>query len=105
MSASPPVIVTYLYPQTTISHFDMTYYLSRHIPTCKAAWGPLGMTSVYVCDVGGKEQHYAAKTILVWKDLGSWESARDAPAAKKLVEDVRNFPDVNPVMIVGTVVG
>lgn len=102
---SPQVIVTFLYPKTATSHFDMDYYLSQHIPTCKSLWEPLGMKSVYVCGVEGDQADYATETVLIWKDMASWGSANSSPSMQKLVADMKNFTNVTPVTVVGKVVG
>jgi uncharacterized protein (TIGR02118 family) len=102
---SSSVIITYLYPRTSTSHFDMKYYLPQHIPTCKSLWEPLGMKAVCVCSIDGEGAEYAAKTILVWKDKAAWEAASSEPSTTQLVYDVKNFTNVTPLMVVGTIVG
>src|ERR1700712_4929706 len=101
MATHSKAILTVLYPKT--SNFDMSYYLSHHIPTTKAAWEPLGMASCIVAKVEDKGD-YAIKVLIGWKDLDSWEKAKAGPAAKELNEDVKNFTDTTPVMVVGEIV-
>jgi uncharacterized protein (TIGR02118 family) len=101
MATHSQAILTVLYPKT--SKFDMNYYLSHHIPSTKAAWEPLGMVSCIVSEVEDGDD-YGVKVIIGWKDLASWEEAKAGEGAKKLAEDVKNFTDVTPVMIVGKIV-
>jgi uncharacterized protein (TIGR02118 family) len=101
MSHHSQAILTVLYPKT--SKFDMSYYLSHHIPTTTKAWEPLGMTSCIVAEVED-DADYVVKVLIGWKDLASWEKAKEGTAAKELGEDVKNFTDVTPVMIVGKIV-
>jgi hypothetical protein len=101
MATHSQVILTVLYPKT--SNFDMSYYLSHHIPSTKAAWEPLGMKSCIVAKVE-EEVDYVVKVLIGWKDLASWEKAKACLAAKELNEDVKNFTDTTPIMIVGKIV-
>lgn len=102
---SSSAIVTFLYPKTSTSHFNMKYYLSNHIPHCKSLWEKLGMKAIYVVSIDGKDAEYATKTILVWNDMASWEEASSGPSMQRLAGDMKNFTDVTPVTVVGTVVG
>jgi uncharacterized protein (TIGR02118 family) len=101
MTGHSQVILTVLYPKT--SKFDMDYYLSHHIPTTKASWEPLGMVSCIVTEVEDGDD-YSVKVLIGWKDFAAWEEAKASDSAKELNEDVKNFTDVTPVMIVGKIV-
>lgn len=105
MSSSSGLIVTFLYPRTSTSHFDLPYYLSHHIPTAKSLWEPLGMKTVYVSEMGDANAEYAVQATLIWTDRASWEQASSGPAMQQLGDDVKNFTDVTPVLVVGTIVG
>jgi uncharacterized protein (TIGR02118 family) len=100
MATTFQIFITFLYPKT--SKFDLSYYLSHHIPATKAAWEPLGLTSCIVAQVEGGD--YVLKVIIGFKDLASWEEAKGGEGAKELSEDVKNFTDSTPVVIVGEVV-
>jgi uncharacterized protein (TIGR02118 family) len=102
MPSTPEAIVTVLYPKKNMSRFDMDYYLQHHIPTTKAAWGPLGMTKCVVSELDD-EAEYKVNIIMTWNDLVSWETAKKGDAAKKLIADVKNFTDVEMITLVGKV--
>jgi uncharacterized protein (TIGR02118 family) len=104
-SSSSQVVVTYLYPRTSTSHFDLSYYLTHHIPTCKRLWEPLGLKAAYVGEIDNDKQDYAVQTMLIWRDRGSWDETSTGPTVQQLVDDVKNFTDVTPVMIVSKIVG
>jgi hypothetical protein len=100
MTTRSQVFITFLYPKTT--KFDLSYYLSHHIPATKAAWEPLGLTSCIVAQVEGDD--YVLKVILGFKDLASWEEAKGGEGGKELTEDIKNFTDGTPMVVVGKVV-
>jgi hypothetical protein len=102
MATESKVIANVLYPRKNMSSFNMDYYLNHHIPATKASWLPLGMTSCIVCDVDD-DAEFAVMVIITWRDVASWDAAKNGGAAQKLAEDVRNFTNVPPVTIVGKV--
>jgi uncharacterized protein (TIGR02118 family) len=102
MPATPETIVTALYPKKGMSRFDMDYYFKHHIPTTKAAWEPLGMTSCIVCELND-EAEYKLSIIMTFKDLSSWEAAKGGNGAKELAADVTNFTDSAMIMLAGKV--
>lgn len=99
MAAESKAVVSHLYPRKDMSSFDIEYYLKRHIPTEKF-WIPLGMTECLVCDVEA-DSEFAIETITFWKDLDSWNTAKNGDAARKLVADIPNITNVKPVVVVG----
>ena len=60
------------------------------------------MTSCIVCDLE-EDAEYAVKVVTSWKDLDSWNEAKNGEAAQELAGDVKNFTDVTPIMLVGKV--
>ncbi len=63
------------------------------------------MKAVYVYSIDGEGEEYDAKTILIWKDKAAWEATSNEPSTTQFVDNVKNFTDVTPLMVVGTIVG
>lgn len=98
----PSVVVSYLYPKQGMSKFDKSYYEKQHIPTTVASFGPLGMTSLVVC-ANEENAEYAYSVITVWKGEKEWKSASAGREASELGQDVKNFTDVEPLVVIGKV--
>src|SRR6201994_2346848 len=104
MTSKPTFAVTYLYPRQGLSRFDMEYYLQHHIPTTKTLWTPLGLTGAIVSETGmDTANDYVLVVVTLWKDENSWNAAKNGEAAQKLVEDVKNFTNVTPVVLPGKI--
>ena len=96
------VVVTYLYPKKGMSKFDKNYYEKHHIPTTVASFGPLGMISCVVY-ANEEDAEFAYSVITVWKGEKEWKSASASKEASELAQDVKNFMDVEPLVVVGKV--
>ncbi|KAE9379488.1 hypothetical protein N431DRAFT_460741 [Stipitochalara longipes BDJ] len=103
VQTKPAVVVTFLYPRKGMPNFDKKYYLNHHIPATEVAWRPLGMTNCVVCEIGD-DAEFSMSVVTFWKSDDEWEIAKGGKAAQRLAEDVKNFTDVDPVVIVGKVV-
>jgi hypothetical protein len=103
MATEPtPFAVTYPYSREDSSRLDLDYYLNHHIPTTKAAWESLGMTGCIVCDVD-ESSEFALVVVMLWKDRAAWDNAKVAEVTQKLVDDVKNFTDVIPLVVPGKI--
>ncbi|OCK75141.1 hypothetical protein K432DRAFT_337918 [Lepidopterella palustris CBS 459.81] len=113
MSTTPSLnstVISILYPRpTTIPlpptyFFDLSYYLSTHMPLVEAAWKPYGMQSWHVvkCDAASP---YAVHAFMYWASADAFESAFAGPETKAVMEDVQNFSSEMPVRVGGVMVG
>jgi len=95
------ITVTILYPRTDDSTFDMDYYVNSHMPmfaeglgdACQA-WGAISVPA-------GK---YAA---IGWATVTSQDDFNAAMAehGAKVMGDVPNYTNVQPLLLVGEVAG
>ena len=101
--------VTALWPRTNDSHFDMEYYLTKHVPMTKARLKSAGFTVVAEVDEGlgsltpGEPPAYAAIGTLLFETMEDLQKGLAAHAAE-ILADVPNFTDVQPVVVIGSVV-
>lgn len=110
------ITVSAIYPRDEGSTFDMSYYLSHHMPMVAKAWGPFGMVSWSVMEIpaaaggaGGAEPPYSVHTLMTWVAKG--ETGTDGIGAALASEggqaagkDVPNFSNRTPTIMVGNVV-
>ncbi|KAL3418240.1 ethyl tert-butyl ether degradation [Phlyctema vagabunda] len=100
-----PAQLTLLYPAPTDVEFDMEYYLEKHMPVVWKAWAPRGLDSYCVVDVE-HDSGYCAECIMTWDCTASFKKAMDIKdEVEILFGDIKNFANVSPVVILGTVVG
>lgn len=101
--------LTALWPRTNDSHFDMEYYLTKHVPLTKALLESAGLTVVLEVDQGlgsmtpGEPPAYAAIGTMLFETMEDLQNGLTAHAAE-ILADVPNFTDVQPVIQIGSVV-
>ncbi|KAF3400162.1 hypothetical protein F1880_008473 [Penicillium rolfsii] len=93
------IAVQVIYPASSASSFDMSYYLKTHIPLVKKQWGPEGLQSWSVY-AGREGADYHAQAVLIWKSLEAYNNR----TAEEIAADIRNFTDVPPYRWVGKVI-
>lgn len=103
-ASKPQIIITILYPRNQTSNFDMNYYLSHHISLTHSLWDKHGMLSCIVCKAD-ENSSYAVKVVTTWKDMIGWNAAQEDEETKKIMEDVKNFTNVESEVIIGKIVG
>ncbi len=94
------ITLAILYPKTDDSHFDMDYYTTKHMPMLAESlgaachgWGASAVTSgKYAC--------------MGWAMIESAEALGAAMTehGAKIMDDVANYTNVQPELIVGDVV-
>jgi len=101
-------ILTITYPKSPDSTFDFDYFRQKHLPEVGKAFGPFGLGFASVLrgeeTLDGKDPAFYAVTILSFREE---QGARDAVAsdeAKALIEDIRNYTNVTPIMQFNTAV-
>ena len=98
-----------LWPKTTDSHFDMDYYLSKHVPMTKAKFQSSGISVEGEVDEGlgtltpGEPVPYAAIGYLLFETMEDLQKGLAAHAAE-ILADVPNFTNVQPQIQIGSVV-
>jgi uncharacterized protein (TIGR02118 family) len=95
-----------IYPATGETKFDYDYYLGTHMALVGQAWGPHIANKLVTKGLAGGPDTpagYHAIATIVFKDQGAFDSAMES--AGPLLEDIPNFTDTQPQMLVGEVVG
>ena len=101
--------VTVLFPKTSDSHFDMEYYLSKHVPMTKAKFQGLGLTVEAEVDEGlgsitpGEPAPYAAIGYLLFENLEDLQKGLATHGAE-ILADIPNFTNVQPQIQIGSIV-
>jgi uncharacterized protein (TIGR02118 family) len=100
--------VSVLYPKTSDSHFDMNYYLTKHIPRVKARLQGMGLKGTQV-DEGlgsaapGEPAPFAAIGYLTFDKIENVQQAFGTHGAE-LMGDIPNFTNVQPQVQISSIV-
>ncbi len=93
------IIVTVVYPKTAESHFDLDYYLQKHIPLVKARI--TGMESIRIMrGTGALDGGRPGFEMIALLHFSSLERMRDALAAhgQEIMGDIPKFTDIQPLI-------
>ncbi|MFN0120076.1 MAG: EthD family reductase [Blastocatellia bacterium] len=94
--------VTALYPQTEGSHFDMEYYLGKHMPMVAARLAAHGMVRGEV-DAGlaglapGAPAPYVAVGYLIFETLEGFQQGL-AAHGPEILGDIPNYTNIEPIL-------
>ena len=94
-----------LYPITETTNFDYDYYFSKHMKLVKDTFGDhLDDTFVIKGIAGGpdKTPAYYAIATMIFKNQSAMDLALSG--ASPVLEDIPNFTNKEPVMLIGEVV-
>ena len=86
------------YPTSEGAKFNRDYYHSTHIPLAHAAWAPFGLESAEILFAGAGPQPLVAVAILRFKDQAGIDAALSSPETGKVIGDVANFTNVEPMI-------
>ncbi|WP_266365606.1 EthD family reductase [Tellurirhabdus rosea] len=96
------ISLTVLYPKTAESHFDMAYYLQKHVPLVQKRLSPLGLVQIELEEgvAGGAPDTKAGFAVIGRLYFPAIEDLQKALAAHgpELIGDIPNFTDVPPQM-------
>ena len=101
--------VTVLFPKTNDSHFDMEYYLSKHVPMTKTKLQSLGISVEAEVDEGlgtivpGEPAPYAAIGYLLFEKMEDLQNGLATHGAE-IMADIPKFTNVQPQIQIGSVV-
>lgn len=100
--------VTVLFPKTSDSHFDMDYYLSKHVPMTTQKLQSLGFPVEAEVDQGmggltGEPAIYAAIGYLILENMEDLQKGLTTHGAE-IMADIPNFTNVQPLIQVGNIV-
>ena len=105
----PTATITALYkrnigPSTTLT-FDVSYYISTHIPLCNKLWGKYGLLPDWTVTETTPDAEYAYSVTIPWKNREGIDRAlEDQEVTDVIMGDVKNFTNGYPVFLIGRVV-
>ncbi|KAJ4400552.1 hypothetical protein N0V91_008594 [Didymella pomorum] len=91
-----------LYPRKDGSKFDLDYYHATHMPLVKDTWTQHGLKSFSIVQLAPDNQ-YSIAAILDFESQEGLGKAMGDPATKKVMDDVKNFSNEQPVIVAGNV--
>jgi len=100
--------VVILYAQTSDSHFDMDYYLNKHIPRVREIFKDLGLVKVEVDDgiasaFPGQPAPFASVSYFHFETLEGFQQGM-ATHGGEIIGDVPNYTNVQPQIQINRVV-
>jgi uncharacterized protein (TIGR02118 family) len=102
------VCLTVIYPISSGSHFDRTYYLEKHMPFAGALCEPFGFKKAEVSEgrpgLDGSNPAYHFMANLYFESLDGLQKAFAARGAE-IVADIPKYTNVQPILYVGEVQG
>ena len=99
--------VTILYPNGDGKRFDMDYYSNTHIPLVKSLFGDLMKGAAIDKGVGGGTPDtpvpYLAIGYLYFKNISAYQDGIKLHL-EKILADISNFTNINPVVQISEVI-
>jgi uncharacterized protein (TIGR02118 family) len=100
--------VAVLYPRQKDTHFDLDYYLNKHVPLVRERLDSMGLIRVEVDDGIGttapdQPAPYAAIGYLVFESIEDFQKAFSAHGAE-LVADIPNYTNIEPQIQISRIV-
>ena len=88
--------------------FDEGYYVSKHLPLAGSILGPYGVKSVEMVKVSatanGAQPPYQVIFSAYFESAAALQTALQNPRMGEVLDDIRNYHDGTPDMLVGEVV-
>jgi uncharacterized protein (TIGR02118 family) len=95
------IIATVLYEKTAQSHFDVDYYVAKHIPLVKNRFGPFGLKDVRlmrgVATLNGGTPTFEVIAELIFPSIQHLQDAL-GKHADEIIGDIPKFTDVQPTI-------
>lgn len=99
--------VSILYPNGTGKTFDMDYYVNKHMPLVAALLGDVLKTSTIEKGLGGgapgSEAPYACMGNMYFNSVKDFGKAY-GPHAAKIMGDLPNFTNIEPIVQISEVI-
>ena len=104
-----PTAITVLYPKVEGATFNLDYYLKSHMPMVDSEMKSYGLKSWSVnkfigTPTPGVDPAYSVEATLYFDTVDQFQEALKATAGKVL-GDIPNFSNKDPIMLIGDVVG
>ncbi|MDP9169039.1 MAG: EthD family reductase [Acidobacteriota bacterium] len=95
------IVVSVLYPKTSDSRFDLSYYLQKHTPMVRSLLTPLGMESLTLLKGAGTlEGTPAPFEVIAQLQFSTPEHLENAMSlhGAEIIGDIPNFSNVHPLI-------
>ena len=92
-----------VYPRKEGSDFDMSYYLSTHMPLVAKHWKQYGLKSYAVTQLG--DGPYSVSCTMEWESPEAIGKAMKSETVSEIMGDIPNFSKEQPVIVAGGIVG
>ncbi|MBL7234729.1 EthD family reductase [Komagataeibacter oboediens] len=89
------------YPASSDAKFDRDYYTAHHIPLVNRIWGPLGLISATAFFPSPTDNGNLAICECVFTGESALKAALDSPDTPVVMDDVKNFTAIEPVILKG----
>lgn len=100
------VKVSVLYPNTAGCKFDMTYYLTKHMPMVRQKLGPacknMAVEEGIAGGAPGAPATYVAMGHLYFDSTGAFQAAF-GPHAQEILADIPNYTNTQPTIQISEV--
>ena len=94
------VILYVTYAGDAQTRFDRDYWLNKHLPLVRACWSQYGLERTDGFFPAGRESGLIAICPCIFRDEAAMHAALASPETRRIVEDVRNVTDAEPVQSV-----
>lgn len=88
------VVMYVTYEGPADARFDRTYWLDRHFPLVREAWGPHGMESLAGFFPEGGGAGVVAICPVTFRGEEAMRAALAAPETARVMDDLKNFTDL-----------
>ena len=99
------VILYVTYAGDAQTRFDRDYWLDRHLPLVRECWGQYGLERTDGFFPAGHASGLIAICPCIFRDEAAMRAALASPQTRRIVDDVRNVTDAEPVQSVAYPVG
>jgi len=89
-------IVYVTYPGDATTHFDRTYYRTKHLPLVQKSWESYGLQSLSVFYPEEDGAGTIAICVLKFRDEAAVAASLASEATPQVLADIKNFTDATP---------
>ncbi|EXJ75907.1 uncharacterized protein A1O5_00415 [Cladophialophora psammophila CBS 110553] len=103
-----PYIAMVAYPDIPGTNFNEKYYVENHLPMVFQHWAQYGLLHWQVVSFDKSSdgsRTYIAAASMTWDSAESFNKATTSDSMTMMVDDLKNFSNIQPIFLNGTVIG